>query len=219
MKVIVNESISELEIKKSKFICHTKPVYSEEEAKEFIKTISKEHRKATHNVPIYLIGKKFEIQKYSDDGEPTGTAGLPVLRMLMNEEVTNIVIVITRYFGGIKLGKGGLLRAYTSSAKLGLEHSNIKEVMKLSRIVFDLDYSIQAKFLHELQSKFTYYEDMIEYLDLIRYSYFLHQEDLESFNEFMKDLTLGSFNLIEQRELSGILLDGKIREVTWKEKF
>ncbi len=213
MKIILKESKSELEIKKSKFISHVKPISSEEEAKEFIKEISKEHRKATHNVPVYLLGKNYKIQKYSDDGEPSGTAGLPVLRMLMNEGVSNLVIVITRYFGGIKLGKGGLLRAYTSSAKLGLEKSGLSEVYDFIKVGFELDYSIQSKFLHELETNFVYYDDKIEYVDLIKFSYYIHEKDIMAFEKFMIDMTLGNFVFKSKSKVKGILLDGKVKEV------
>ncbi len=219
LKVIVKESITELEITKSKFIAHVKPVANEEEAKEFIQNIKKLHRKASHNVPVYLLGNKFEVQRYSDDGEPSGTAGLPVLRMLMNEEVSNLVVVITRYFGGIKLGKGGLVRAYTMSAKKGIEASGLSEVLCLVLVEFELDYNIQNKFIHALESSYTYYEKSVEYTDVIKYSYYLPQEDVDSFEQFMIELTSGDFVFLQNTKVEAILLDGKIKEVTCIEKF
>ncbi len=219
MKVIVRESTTELEIKKSKFIANVKPVVTEEEAKEFIHKIKKLHRKATHNVPVYLIGNDYEIQKYSDDGEPSGTAGLPVLRMLMNEEVSNLVVVITRYFGGIKLGKGGLVRAYTASAKQGVEASGLSRVLDLALIEFELDYNIQNKFIHALESTYTFYEKSVEYTDVIRYSYYLPKEEIDSFEKFMIELTAGDFVFLRNTKVEAILLDGKIKEVTCIEKF
>lgn len=213
MKVILRESVTEIEVKKSKFICHVKPVTSEDRAKDFISEIKKEHRKATHNVPIYLIGQGFEIQKYSDDGEPAGTAGLPVLRMLMSEGLSDLVIVITRYFGGIKLGKGGLVRAYTAAAKHGLEASGLSEVLPLYFVVFELDYTVQNKFLHKLEKEFTYYEDSVEYSDSIRYSLFFKHEDIDAFEQAMIEFTSGSFRFLEKRRVDGVLLDGKIEEV------
>ncbi len=217
MKIILNESKSEIEIKKSKFICHIKPIASEEEAKEFIKEVSKEHRKANHNVPVYLLGENYKIQKYSDDGEPQGTAGLPVLRMLMNEGVSNLVIVITRYFGGIKLGKGGLVRAYTNSAKQGLIESKLSEVYDFVQLDFELDYSIQSRFLYELEANFVYYENNIDYLDNIKYSYFFKKEDVDAFQKFMIDMTSGNFNLSKKSEIKGILLKNKVKEVRFYE--
>ncbi len=219
MKVIVRESTTEIEIKKSKFIANVKPVVTEEEAKEYINNIKKTHRKATHNVPVYLLGNNYEVQRYSDDGEPTGTAGLPVLRMLMNEQVSNLAVVITRYFGGIKLGKGGLVRAYTSSAQKGIEASGLSEVLDLVLLEFELDYNIQNKFIHTLESTYTYYENSVEYTDVIKYSYYLPQEELRSFEQFMTELTAGSFLFLRSNKVEAILLDGKIKEVTCIEKF
>lgn len=101
----------------------------------------KKHRDATHNVPCMVVGDKMQIQWASDDGEPQGTSGLPMLQMLVNREITNVCVVVTRYFGGIKLGTGGLVRAYTSSAKLGLEAAGIKEIKELFHIKYEIDYS------------------------------------------------------------------------------
>ncbi len=219
MKVILTNSITEIEIKKSKFICHVKPVNNEELAKEFVSEIRKLHRKATHNVPIYLIGRNYEIQKYSDDGEPSGTAGLPVLRMIKNEELTDLAIVITRYFGGIKLGKGGLVRAYTSVAKKGIEAAGMTEVLHLVLLKFDLDYKIQSKFLHLLENNFKYFESNVEYGNMIRYTYYIPIEEVEYFKKCMVELTSGSFSLLEERAVGGIVVDGKIEEVTCIEKY
>ena len=106
------------EIKKSRFICHAKRVYSEEEARDFITTIKKEHYKATHNCSAFIVGERSEIKRTSDDGEPSGTAGVPMLGVLENHNLTNVCVVVTRYFGGIKLGAGGLIRAYAGSVAL-----------------------------------------------------------------------------------------------------
>lgn len=219
MKILLRESVTEMEIKKSKFLCHIKPVSSEEEAKDFVSAIKKRHPKATHNVPVYLLGKNYDIQKYSDDGEPSGTAGLPVLRMLISEEVSNVALVITRYFGGVKLGKGGLVRAYVGSAKSGLETSGLSEVLKFCSVTFDLDYSLQSKFLHKLENKFIRYNDRVEYADSIRYSFFLDENEVDSFEEFMVDFTSGAFSFLEKKKVEGVLLDGKIEEVRCLEEF
>ena len=132
-------------VEKSKFITHIKPVDSEKEAKEFIEEIKKKHWNANHNVPIYIIGEDMGIQKFSDDGEPSGTAAFPVLDMLKKKGITNLVIVITRYFCGIKLGKGGLIRAYTQSAKLGLDSSKIIEYNQLVKLQIVYEYTYHGK--------------------------------------------------------------------------
>ena len=140
-ETVMNEGVTEQIIEKSRFIAHVKPVETKEEADEFIKEIKEEHKNATHNVPIMVIGDKFQIQWASDDGEPSGTSGAPVVQMLVKEGITNVAIVITRYFGGIKLGTGGLVRAYTSSAKLGLEKAGRAYMKELVSLRIKVDYS------------------------------------------------------------------------------
>ncbi|WP_125704029.1 YigZ family protein [Lacticaseibacillus daqingensis] len=107
----------ELVIKKSRFICHLARVKTEAEAQAFITQVKKTHYKATHNVPAYLLGDHDEIQRANDDGEPSGTAGVPMLQVLQQMQLHDVVAVVTRYFGGIKLGAGGLIRAYANSVQ------------------------------------------------------------------------------------------------------
>jgi len=151
-KTIIKEASPEIVINKSRFIAYTKPVFSEAEATEFISSIKRKHKTANHNVPIYIIGENQKYQKYSDDGEPSGTAGLPVLEMLKKENITNIAIVITRYFGGIKLGTGGLVRAYTASAKAGLQDSEIVEVNDYIKLGIKLSYTLHGKLTNYIQN-------------------------------------------------------------------
>ena len=163
---IEKEAIAEQVIERSKFITYVKPVTSKEEADEFITSIKKKHRDATHNVPAMVIGDKMQIQWASDDGEPQGTSGAPMVMMMVNAGITNVCVVVTRYFGGIKLGTGGLARAYTSSAKLGLEAAGICEVWEQSCLTFSFDYTYLAKLqnmsgdLFEIQE--LRYTDVVE---------------------------------------------------------
>lgn len=138
-------------IEKSKFIAHIKPVLSKEEADEYIAKIRAEYRDATHNVPAFVIGDKMQLVWGSDDGEPSGTSGAPIAKMLQNMGLTNVVVVVTRYFGGIKLGPGGLVRAYTTSAKLAVEKSGIFEVKEYVKKQVDIPYSSydKVKYLSE----------------------------------------------------------------------
>ena len=138
-------------IEKSCFIGYTKPVNTEDEAEQFIKDIKQLQRKATHNVYAYIIGNDASIQKSSDDGEPGGSAGMPILILLKQLELTNLVVVVTRYFGGIKLGTGGLARAYSSTAKSALEQSRIvtKYAKNLYRLSLDYSHLDQTKYLIE----------------------------------------------------------------------
>ena len=136
-------------IEKSRFIAYTKPVLMQIEAEEFIKKIRSLHKKANHNVYAYVIGDEFELQKSSDDGEPGGSAGMPILNILKQESLTNLIVVVTRYFGGIKLGTGGLARAYSGTAKLGLEISEItaKTLKNLYQIIIDYSHLDNVKHL------------------------------------------------------------------------
>ncbi len=144
-KTILDYGEFEHIVEKSRFIGYVKPIQDEEEAIAFIEMIRTQHKHATHNVPVYIYGEKNEIQRYSEDGEPVGTAGAPILEMLKKEEIKNTVVVVTRYFGGIKLGTGGLVRAYTSTAKLALHEARVIEKVLYHVIRIRMDYSLLGK--------------------------------------------------------------------------
>ena len=161
------------EIKKSRFICHAKRVYSEEEARDFITAIKKEHYKATHNCSAFIIGERSEIKRTSDDGEPSGTAGIPMLGVLENHNLTNVCMVVTRYFGGIKLGAGGLIRAYASSVALAVKEIGIIEIKEQAGIAIQMSYAQYQEYsnflkehdLMELETNFTDQVDTMIYVD------------------------------------------------------
>ena len=132
-------------IDKSRFIAHVCPVESRDEADAFLAEIREKYKDATHNVPAMVIGDKSQIQWASDDGEPQGTSGAPMVQMMVKEGLTNLIVVVTRYFGGIKLGTGGLVRAYTSSAKLGLEAAGVCSVREMVELTVKIDYPYLAK--------------------------------------------------------------------------
>ena len=132
-------------IDKSRFIAHVFPVESREEADAFLAEIREKYKDATHNVPAMVIGDKSQIQWASDDGEPQGTSGAPMVQMMVKEGLTNLIVVVTRYFGGIKLGTGGLVRAYTGSAKLGLEAAGVCSVREMAELTVKIDYPYLAK--------------------------------------------------------------------------
>ena len=127
--------------KKSRFIATVKPVKSEEEAIAFIEGLKKNYWNATHNCSAYVIGEHFQVQRGSDDGEPSGTAGKPMLDVLLGEELHDTAVVVTRYFGGTLLGTGGLVRAYQASTKAGLEASTVITKMHGSRVSVETDYT------------------------------------------------------------------------------
>ena len=141
MKTVSKETIIEFEEKKSKFIGYIKPVSSVNEAEKFIKSVRKKHPEATHNVPLYRVMENGqEYFKYNDDGEPTNTAGKPMAEILNILVVYNVAIVATRYFGGIKLGAGGLIRNYAKTAKLAINEAEITEYVEKSEFILDYDY-------------------------------------------------------------------------------
>ena len=145
IKIVFDGGEEELIEKKSRFIATVKPVDSEEEALEFIAAIKKKYWNARHNCFAFVIGERQEIQRCSDDGEPQGTSGAPMVQMMVKEGLTNLIVVVTRYFGGIKLGTGGLVRAYTSSAKLGLEAAGVCSVREMAELTVKIDYPYLAK--------------------------------------------------------------------------
>lgn len=161
------------EIKKSRFICHAKRVYSEEEARDFITAIKKEHYKATHNCFAFIVGERSEIKRTSDDGEPSGTAGIPMLGVLENHNLTNVCVVVTRYFGGIKLGAGGLIRAYAGSVALTVKEIGIIEIKEQAGIAIQMSYAQYQEYgnflreydLMELETNFTDQVDTMIYVD------------------------------------------------------
>ena len=161
------------EIKKSRFICYAKRVYSEEEARDFITAIKKEHYKATHNCSAFIIGERSEIKRTSDDGEPSGTAGVPMLGVLENHNLTNVCVVVTRYFGGIKLGAGGLIRAYAGSVALAVKEIGIIEIKEQAGIAIQMSYAQYQEYsnflkehdLMELETNFTDQVDTMIYVD------------------------------------------------------
>ena len=185
------------EIKKSRFICHVKRVYSEEEARAFIATIKKEHYKATHNCSAFIIGERNEIKRTSDDGEPSGTAGVPMLGVLENHNLTNVCVVVTRYFGGIKLGAGGLIRAYAGSVALAVKEIGIVEIKEQAGIQIQMSYAQYQEYgnflkehnLMELETNFT---DQIETI------IFVDKEDKETIKASLIEFFNGKVTLIDQ---------------------
>lgn len=141
---------AEYKIQKSLFIAYAAPIATEQDAHEFIHNIKKQHYEATHNCSAYLIGLKNDLQKTDDDGEPSGTAGRPILEALRKNAVKNSIIVVTRYFGGIKLGAGGLTRAYGKSAMLGLTAAGLIRRVLCHRFTVTIDYTCQGGLENQL---------------------------------------------------------------------
>ena len=147
MKTIKNETNIEFEEKKSRFIGYVKPVQTKEEAEDFINYIKNKHKDATHNCSAYKITNNgLEFFKVDDDGEPSGTAGKPIGEIITYMGVTNLVVVVTRYFGGIKLGAGGLVRNYVKGAKLSISESGIVDFVEKINLMLELPYEKLSEF-------------------------------------------------------------------------
>ena len=185
-------------VEKSRFIAYVSPAETREEADAFIASIRKKHKDATHNVPAVVLGDKFQIQWASDDGEPQGTSGVPIVQFLVNEGITNVVIVVTRYFGGIKLGTGGLVRAYTSSAKLGIEAAGICHVEEMCALTYEIDYTYLSK-LQNISSEGLFDITDIVYTHVVQVTLCLRPENLDEVTTMVKNLTAGKGILKNQR--------------------
>lgn len=196
-KTIKEDGQVQEEIKKSRFICHAKRVYSEEEARAFITAIKKEHYKATHNCSAFIIGERSEIKRTSDDGEPSGTAGVPMLGVLENHDLTNVCVVVTRYFGGIKLGAGGLIRAYAGSVALAVKEIGIVEIKEQAGIQIQMSYAQYQEYgnflkEHHLMELETHFTDQVETM------IFVDKEDKENTKSSLIDFFNGKVTLIDQ---------------------
>lgn len=152
-RLVVEGGQGEYVEKKSRFIATVKKVENEQEAVEFIEAMKKKYWDARHNCSAFVIGDRGELTRCSDDGEPSGTAGRPMLEVLLGENVRNVAVVVTRYFGGVLLGTGGLVRAYTQAVKEGLAASDIRTMRFGVQVLIETDYNGIGKILYILGQK------------------------------------------------------------------
>lgn len=194
---VKNAGEHEIVIEKSKFVAHIRRATTEEEAQAFIQEIKKKHWDATHNCSAYLIGEHNQIQKANDDGEPSGTAGVPMLEVLKKRDLKDTVVVVTRYFGGIKLGAGGLIRAYGKSVSEGLNAIGVVE-RRLMRVVHTkIDYTWLGKIENELRSHPSFILKEIHYLGNVEVETYVAEEMKDSFVDWMTELTNGQADIFE----------------------
>lgn len=198
----------EIVIQKSRFIAHVTRAETEEAAQEFIQSIKKEHWNATHNCSAYLIGENDQIQKANDDGEPSGTAGVPILEVLKKKHLKDTVVVITRYFGGIKLGAGGLIRAYGKATSEGIEATGVVERRLMRVMSTKVDYTWLGKLENELRSS-IYAIKEIHYLDNVEIETYVEEGGVQNFVDWMIELTNGQGE-INQGEM--LYLENEIDE-------
>lgn len=179
-RTIKEDGSFEITIKKSRFLCTLKRTETEEEAQVFIEALKKEHWKANHNCHAYMIGENDEIQRASDDGEPSGTAGLPMLEVLKKKELKNVTAIVTRYFGGVKLGAGGLIRAYGNTTKEAVDHVGVVERQLQQFISLEVSYPSSGKVQNLLHQENYRIEDII-YTDTVTFKCLIPVEQIEQF--------------------------------------
>lgn len=182
----------EIVIDKSTFLGYAKRVTTEADAVEFVNKIKKKHSDARHNVYAYVL-KDTNTTRYSDDGEPAGTAGMPVLDVIRKTGFTDAVIVVTRYFGGILLGKGGLVRAYTAAAKGAAEDAEIITYTEYTEFEIPCSYADHEKIRYECQF-FDIIEDGIDYSDIVTLKLAIKSPFFEQFNTKLREISAGKIN-------------------------
>ena len=209
MKTVYAGGEGEIVEKKSRFIATVRPVSSEEEAVAFINEMKKKYWDARHNCSAFVIGDRQEISRCSDDGEPAQTAGRPMLDVLLKEEIHNVCVVVTRYFGGTLLGTGGLVRAYGHSAKEGLLAAGIAELVLYRKYSVLAAYpdsgKVQYEILQEGHELFdTIYTEQVEFIVLVE------TDAADSFEKKMTEIFRGAqpFTLLE--EVYGVWQEGKL---------
>jgi len=174
----------ELIIERSRFICHVFRVNSLEEANAYIAEVRDTHAKANHNCVAYLIGENNDFGRAADDGEPSGTAGAPMLEVLKRQDIRNCLVVVTRYFGGIKLGAGGLIRAYGTAVSEGLKAVGLVNRIKLQSVFLTCDYSIFDSLMSKINGK-NYTVGQTEYSERVKLEVFVEIENVEEFNNWI----------------------------------
>ena len=187
-KTTAENGTASYEIQKSRFIAYTSHVETEAEARDFVTAIKKKHFDARHNCSAWVLGADSSQQKSNDDGEPGGTAGNPILEAIKQHGLTNVVVVVTRYFGGIKLGAGGLIRAYSHTASLGLEATPCLEVKPFCLMEVEMDYSLLGTVENWIRN-----EDLrtgeTAYLDKVTVRLLVEPADCEAISTELTNLT------------------------------
>lgn len=194
---VLNKSKYEEEIKKSRFIAYVAPVSSREEAENYILSIKDKHKDARHNCSAYIVGMSSEIQKYDDDGEPQKTAGPPILEVLKKNNLSNIVCVVTRYFGGTLLGAGGLIRAYSSACSGALEKNKIVKMQEFIKLSIEYDY-IHHGVLENYFLTNGYPAEEIQFSEKVTVTTYVGAGNLDKFLENLNDKTSAQHEVLSE---------------------
>lgn len=208
-KTINERATAEIIEKKSRFIANVLPVDTEEEAVSFISSIKKQYYDARHNCFAYIIGKDIPIIRFSDDGEPSGTAGKPILDVLQGEGLENVVVVVTRYFGGTLLGTGGLVRAYGKAAKEGIIEGKIVEMDRYREVFINVDYSLVGKIQYEITNN-NYILIDTKYTDTVEFSLYIKCDIVEEVIKNIINLTNNTAKINKGDENFLKIIDGQV---------
>lgn len=208
-KILYKGGQGELVEKKSRFIATTRPVETEEEAVLFIEEMKKKYWDASHNCSAYVIGDRHQIQRCSDDGEPSQTAGRPMLDVLLGEDVHNICVVVTRYFGGTLLGTGGLVRAYSKSVQEGLKESCIVEKKLARKVEIKTDYNGIGKLQYLAAQRGLAVMDTV-YTENVTAEYLVPEGRVDEFKTAVTEATNGKAGIGESDPLYYGLVDKEI---------
>jgi len=190
-RTIKSAGVHEIVIQKSRFITHIERVDTVGAATLFIEKIKKQHWNATHNCSAYIVGELGAMQKANDDGEPSGTAGIPMLEVLKKREIRNTVVVVTRYFGGIKLGAGGLIRAYGGAVSETLAHVGLVERKQMQVVEIIVDYPLHGKIEHELHHA-NYQVKQTHFSEKVKVDILVEVADCDHFIAWMTNITNGN---------------------------
>jgi len=201
---------AEIEIveKKSRFIASVLPIRTEPEALAFLEGLRKKHYNASHNCYAYQIGERHELSRFSDDGEPGGTAGMPMLNVLQAEDVHDVIVVVTRYFGGTLLGAGGLVRAYTKATHDGLHAAQVITKKLYARMLVDTDYNLSGKVQYGTLNAGHIIHDTV-YTDIVRFTVLVEYAAVDGFVTYIQDLTAATAVVTPDDFVYGADVDGE----------
>ncbi|MEU1790915.1 YigZ family protein [Streptomyces sparsogenes] len=193
-RTVVREGVHEIEISKSRFLCSLAPAATEQEAQDFIRRVRGEHPTATHNCYAYVIGADGRVQKASDDGEPGGTAGVPMLQMLLRREVRYVVAVVTRYYGGVKLGAGGLIRAYGGVVGEALDALGTVTRERFRLATVTVGHERAGRLENDLRATGRAVRE-VRYAEAVTIELGLPDADVDAFRAWLADATAGTATL------------------------
>lgn len=192
-RMVAKDGTHETEIKKSRFICQLFRVTTEDEAREHIEAVRKEHWNANHNCTAWIIGEKQANQRSSDDGEPSGTAGMPMLEVLRRRELTDTLAVVTRYFGGVMLGAGGLIRAYGGAVSEALDMIGVVERVPLSVVQIEADYEEAGRVENAIRARELNLVDVAYDAD-VTFELVMPPDEVDAFKTWLQELTNGAID-------------------------